>query len=174
MGARSQNSLTKRTVDAAQPTDKRYHIWDNDLRGFGLRIEPSGIKTFVTKYRVNGGGRNAPQRIQTVGRYGVLTPDEARKKAKAILGSVATGADPAGDLAARRREMTIAALIDFYEKHGCMAIHASLIISASLWGAGPSPTDHAFEGQPLATIASARANSAGSTTMSDAAAFSSS
>ena len=96
MGARSQNSLTKRTVDAAHPTDKRYHIWDNDLHGFGLRIEPSGIKTFVTKYRVNGGGRNAPQRIQTVGRYGTLTPEEARRKAKAILGSVAAGADPAG------------------------------------------------------------------------------
>jgi len=105
MGARSQNSLTKRTVDAAHPADKRYHIWDNDLRGFGLRIEPSGIKTFVTKYRVGGGGRNAPQRIQTVGRYGTLTPEEARRKAKAILGSVAAGADPAGDLAARRRDM---------------------------------------------------------------------
>lgn len=120
MGVRSQLSLTKRTVDAAHPADKRYYIWDSDLRGFGLRIEPSGIKTFVTKYRVNGGGRNAPQRIQTVGRYGTLTPDEARKKAKAILGSVAAGADPAGDLAARRREMTMAALIDFYETHGCV------------------------------------------------------
>ncbi len=120
MGARSQISLTKRTVDAAHPTEKRYHIWDNDLHGFGLRIEPSGIKTFVTKYRVNGGGRNAPQRIQTVGRYGTPTPEEARRKAKAILGSVAAGADPAGDLAARRREMTMAALIDFYEIHGCV------------------------------------------------------
>jgi integrase len=120
MGVRSQLSLTKRTVDAAHPADKRYYIWDSDLRGFGLRIEPSGIKTFVTKYRVNGGGRNAPQRIQTVGRYGTLTPEEARKKAKVILGSVAAGADPAGDLAARRREMTMAALIDFYETHGCV------------------------------------------------------
>lgn len=120
MGARTQNSLTKRTVDAARPTDKRYHVWDSGLRGFGLRIEPSGIKTFVTKYRVNGGGRNAPQRIQTVGRYGILTPEEARRRAKAILGSVAAGADPVGDLAARRREMTIAALIDFYELHGCV------------------------------------------------------
>lgn len=120
MGVRSQISLTKRTVDAAHPTDKRYHVWDCELRGFGIRIEPSGVKTFVTKYRVGGGGRNAPQRIQAVGRYGPLTPEAARKKAKAILGSVAAGADPAGDLAARRREMTIAALIDFYEKHGCV------------------------------------------------------
>lgn len=120
MAKGSQLSLTKRTVDAAHPADKRYYIWDKDLKGFGLRIEPSGIKTFVTKYRVNGGGRNAPHRIQTVGRLGALTPEEARRKAKVILGSVAAGSDPQGDLAARRREMTMAALIDFYEKHGCV------------------------------------------------------
>ncbi|MBC2653475.1 tyrosine-type recombinase/integrase [Novosphingobium aerophilum] len=120
MGVKSQSSLTKRTVDAAHSTGKRYHIWDCDLRGFGLRIEPSGIKTFIAKYRVGGGGRNAPQRIQTIGRYGTLTPEEARRKAKAVLGSVAAGADPQGDLSARRREMTMAALIDFYETHGCV------------------------------------------------------
>ena len=120
MGVKSQSSLTKRTVDAAHPTSKRYHIWDCDLRGFGLRIEPSGIKTFIAKYRVGGGGRNAPQRIQTLGRYGTLTPEEARRKAKVVLGSVAAGADPQGELSARRREMNMAALIDFYEKHGCV------------------------------------------------------
>src|SRR5580765_7026210 len=98
-------SLTKRTVDAARPAAKRYYIWDRNLGGFGLRIEPSGIKTFVAKYRAGGGGRNAPQRIQTVGRLGPLTPEEARRKAKAILGSAAAGADPAGELAKRRREM---------------------------------------------------------------------
>lgn len=120
MGKGSQLSLIKRTVDAAHPADKRYYIWDKDLKGFGLRIEPSGIKTFVTKYRVNGGGRNAPHRIQTVGRLGALTPEEARRKAKTILGSVAAGADPQGDLATRRREMNMAALINFYEEHGCV------------------------------------------------------
>lgn len=120
MGARSQITLSKRTVDAAHSGDKRYYIWDCDLRGFGLRIETSGVKTFVTKYRAGGGGRNAPQRVQTVGRYGTLTPEEARRKAKAILGSAAAGADPAGDLAAKRREMSMAALIDYYEQHGCV------------------------------------------------------
>ena len=120
MGTRSQTTLSKRTVDAAYPGDKRYYIWDCDLRGFGLRIETSGVKTFVTKYRAGGGGRNAPQRIQTVGRYGTLTPEVARRKAKAILGAAAAGADPAGDLAAKRREMSMAALIDYYEQHGCV------------------------------------------------------
>lgn len=113
-------SLTKRTVDAARPGPKRYYIWDSNLHGFGLRIEPSGLKIFVTKYRAAGGGRNAPQRMQTVGRLGVLTPEEARRKAKAILGSAAGGADPAGDLASLRKEMTMSALVDYYEKHGCV------------------------------------------------------
>ncbi len=120
MGTRSQTTLTKRSVDAAKPALARYYVWDSDLPGYGLRIAPSGVKTFVTKYRAGGGGRNAPQRIFTVGRYGALTPDEARKQAKVILGSAAAGADPAGDLAAKRREMTMAALIDYYELHGCV------------------------------------------------------
>lgn len=120
MHATTGLSLTKRTVDRARPAAKRYYIWDRNLPGFGLRIEPSGTKTFVAKYRAGGGGRNAPQRIQTVGRLGPLTPEEARRKAKSILGSAAAGGDPAGELASRRREMTIAALIDYYEKHGCM------------------------------------------------------
>lgn len=120
MRATTGLSLTKRTVDRAMPGAKRYYVWDHNLRGFGLRVEPSGIKTFVAKYRAGGGGRNAPQRIQTVGRLGALTPEEARRKAKSILGSAASGADPAGALASRRREMTMAALVDHYEKHGCV------------------------------------------------------
>lgn len=118
MGTR--RSLTNRTVDAATPEAKRYYLWDRALSGFGLRVEPSGIKTFVAKYRACGGGRKAPQRMQTIGRLGTLTPEEARRQAKTILGSVAAGADPAGDLAARRREMDMTELIDFYEKHGCV------------------------------------------------------
>ena len=45
-------------------------------------------------------------------------PDQARKIAKAKLGSVAAGADPANELQAKRRELTMAALVDLYEKEG--------------------------------------------------------
>ena len=120
MAKRSGVTLTKRVVDAAQKQDKRYHIWDDELSGFALRIEPSGVKTFVIKYRANGGGRSAKQHWLVIGRFGPLTPDKARKIAKAKLGSVAAGADPASELQAKRREMTMTTLIDLYEKEGCV------------------------------------------------------
>lgn len=111
--------LTKRVVDASPPKEKRYHLWDSELRGFGLRIEPSGIKTFLAKYRAEGGGRRAPERRVTIGRYGALTPEEARRQARRILGGAATGADPAAEIKAKRKEMRISELIDLYEKEGC-------------------------------------------------------
>jgi integrase len=120
MAKRSGVALTKRVVDAAEKTDRRYHVWDDELTGFALRVEPTGVKTFVIKYRAEGGGRSAKQRWLVIGRFGPLTPDQARKIAKAKLGSVAAGADPAGELQARRREVTMAALIDLYEKEGCV------------------------------------------------------
>lgn len=112
--------LSKRVVDAAIPTGKRFHVWDSELAGFGLRVEKTGIKSFIAKYRSHGGGRNAPQRLVVLGRYGPITTEQARKQAKAVLGSAAAGADPAGDLRAKRREMTMSALLGFYEEHGCV------------------------------------------------------
>lgn len=79
MAKRSGATLTKKLVDATQKQDKRYHLWDDELSGFALRVEPSGVKTFVIKYRVTGGGRSAKQHWLVIGRFGPLTPDQARK-----------------------------------------------------------------------------------------------
>jgi len=111
--------LTKTVVDAAEPKSQRYDLWDSKLSGFGLRIEASGTKTFIVRYRANGGGRKAPRRFMTIGRFGNLTVDEARRKAKAVLGSAANGDDPAGERQAQRREMLMSELIDLYENEGC-------------------------------------------------------
>ena len=46
--------LTKRTVDAATPQSERYVVWDSELKGFGLRVEPSGAETFLLRYRPEG------------------------------------------------------------------------------------------------------------------------
>jgi hypothetical protein len=72
--------LTKRTVDAAEPRTARYELWDSELRGFGLRVQPSGLKTFFVRYRAGAGGRGATKEFFPIGRYGEhLTPDEARR-----------------------------------------------------------------------------------------------
>jgi len=120
MGKRVGIFLSKRVVDASEKKDKRYHVWDSELPGFGLRVEKTGVKTFVAKYRANGGGRSATQHWLIIGRFGPLTVDQARKLAKVKLGGVAAGADPAVELQAKRREMTMTALINLYEKEGCV------------------------------------------------------
>lgn len=109
--------LTKKIVDASKATEGDHFLWDTEIKGFGIRIWPSGRKTFIAKYRV-GGGRSGATRRFTLGTYGTLTVDEARAMARKILGSVAQGADPAGSRQAKHREITVAKLIDLYAEKG--------------------------------------------------------
>lgn len=110
--ASDKNSLkiTKRTVDGAAPRASRYELWDVDLKGFGLRVEPSGVKSFIVRYRAGEGGRSAPKRFVSIGRYGALTPEAARKLARDVLAAAARGEDPAGERAKARTAATLAEL----------------------------------------------------------------
>jgi integrase len=112
--ARAIVRLTKRAVDQAEPSSKPYFVWDGELRGFGVRIDPGGAKTFAVRYRPKGHGASAPKRFITIGRYGAVTVDEARNRAKEILGAVATGADPAADFALRRAASTFKEIADLF------------------------------------------------------------
>jgi Arm DNA-binding domain len=98
--------LTKRNVDLAEPNASAYFIWDTELKGYGARIDPTGAKTFIVRYRPKGQGPSAPKRFVTVGRYGTVTADEARNRARQILGAVATGHDPAAKIAAKEAAAT--------------------------------------------------------------------
>jgi len=102
--------LTKRTVDAIKPTEGELVLWDDELPGFGLRAKSSGAKSFIVQYR-NANGRS---RRLTVGRYGVLTVEEARKAAKLALAEVVKGSDPAESRKLARGAMTIEELAAEY------------------------------------------------------------
>jgi integrase len=76
--------LTKRDIDAAAyrgAGNSRDIRWDDDPLGHGLRVYPSGRKTFVLSYR----NANGVKRLATLGDYGVLTLDLARRKARRLL-----------------------------------------------------------------------------------------
>jgi len=107
--------LTKRVVDAAKPNpDRDVTLWDESLRGFGLRVWPSGLKVFVIQYR-NAQGR---LRRLTVGELGRLTPEEARQQARQLLAEVEKGGDPLQTRKETRDGETVAQLATLYlERH---------------------------------------------------------
>jgi integrase len=86
--------LSKKEIDVAEyeGNGKSWDVrYDDTIPGFGIRVYPSGIKSFVLRYR-NRSGRT---RLLTLGRYGVLTLPQARERARRALVDVLDGIDPA-------------------------------------------------------------------------------
>lgn len=126
--------LTKRAVDALKPSEKRFVAWDSEISGFGVRVAPSGRKTYVLKYRV-GGGRSGRVRWAVIGAHGTLTPDQARETARRWASDVAAGGDPAGAKAEWRNAPTVSDLLDLYlsdhvgkKNKGSTAKNAALLV----------------------------------------------
>ncbi len=99
--------LTKRTVDALAVDGKDAVFWDRDLKGFGIRVHPSGRKVFVVQTR----GPHGPRRA-TLGRYGNLSPDKARKQAAEVIDRIKRGLEPFP--APVEPELTVAGLAERY------------------------------------------------------------
>jgi hypothetical protein len=95
--------LTKRTIDAIRPDGTDQVLWDDDLRGFGVRVKASGLKSFLVQFR----NRQGRSRRLTVGNYGRLTPDEARREARRFLSEVERGLDPAEQRLQQRNALTV-------------------------------------------------------------------
>jgi integrase len=90
-GPAGARRLTKRLVESIKPDPSHeVWVWDSELKGFGLRVMPRGIRTYVVQYR-DAGHRT---RRLALGRHGVITAEEARKRAMQRLAAVAAGANP--------------------------------------------------------------------------------
>jgi integrase len=103
--------ISKRAVDALKSNGSEFTVWDDTVTGFGVRVRRTGAKSYVVVYRA-GSGRGAPVRRFTVAAVGKITPERARARAKAILGAVAHGHDPANQKAAERGTPSVAELAD--------------------------------------------------------------
>lgn len=106
--------LTEKLVEQLSPRDEEYCVWDTEVVGLGVRIRPSGAKSFVLMYR-----RGGKQRKHTMGKldvgYGVK---EARERAKDLLRGLRDGVDPQDAKVEERNALTVSELADLYLELG--------------------------------------------------------
>jgi integrase len=115
-----REKITKRRIEALKPDEsKDVFLWDTETKGFGLRLKPSGVKTFVLSYYAPG--LHLTRRRMTIGPFGPFTVEEGRRKALELLSRVSNGEDPALEEANDRRatrEKTVEALFPEYLRDG--------------------------------------------------------
>lgn len=102
--------LTKTAIDSAQPAKHDVWLWDHELPGFGVRIQPSGRKTYVVRYR----NKKGQQRKHTIARTCDMPPQQARDLARRVFAEVAAGGDPAVE---KRDAKQAATLDDLFERY---------------------------------------------------------
>ena len=102
--------LTKKAIDDARATGKRYYIWDNELPGFGLSVQKTGYKSYFLDYR-NSFGTARRLKLAIVGE---ITPDEARKKAANLKLQISQGIDPITDKQQQKKEPTLSEIAEEY------------------------------------------------------------
>src|SRR3990167_9277144 len=106
--------LTKAFVDKAEPPVGKDQIFyrDGELKGFALRVTSAGTKSFVVEKNIG----NKVRRM-TLGKYGALTVEQARREAQKVIGQIATGIDPiAQKRAAKMNAVTLSEVFDDYMK----------------------------------------------------------
>lgn len=105
--------LTKTVVDRiTPPAHGQAFVRDTDLKGFAVRITAAGARSFIVEKRIKG----HPARRQTLGRYGELTVEQARKLAHQFLGQVAMGEDPVAEK--RKQQLRAVTLRQAYHAFG--------------------------------------------------------
>ena len=97
--------ITKRAVDALLAAERERIVWDDDIKGFGVRVHPTGRKVYIVKYRHERRSVKV-----TIGPHGPVTPAAARAKAAEIVTLAKTGRDVAGRTPHARGSATMADL----------------------------------------------------------------
>jgi integrase len=104
--------ITKKMVDKLElPAKGQKFVWDDELKGFGVRLTP-GAKSYFVQSRANGKTRR-----MTIGRCEKYTADEAREKAREQLRDMGNGIDPVQERAAAKvAGITLDEVVESYIK----------------------------------------------------------
>jgi len=124
----AKQKLNKSSVERFSPSDADYFVWDSELPGFGVRIKPSGIKSYVVQYRNRKSGAS---RRKTIGQHGpLLTFHKARERARIVLADALKGNDPIAEDRSIRSAPTMKDLAaDYLEQHACPKKRARSVAS---------------------------------------------
>lgn len=109
----SNGKITKRDVDALKPSDRDVFLWeagDGAIKGFAVKVTPTGKKTFIFQYRMSG--RGSPTKRVQIGEQGMLVA-EARTEAENLRRGVRQGIPPA-TTRSRNKAQLISGLVDLY------------------------------------------------------------
>ena len=89
--AKLRTELTIPAIDGLEPAAKPWIAWDDKATGFGVRVQPTGAKSFIVNFRAGKGG--ALKRM-VIARVGEMLPGQARQRARAIIERAARGENP--------------------------------------------------------------------------------
>lgn len=121
--------LTKQVISALKAEDGDLVVWDESLPGFGVRVKPSGVRSFILQYR----NRHGRSKRLTLGRVGELTLDQARREAGKLKGGVSLGDDPAQARQEARSGDTIRDLAERYMTEHCQGRCKASTMAAHQW-----------------------------------------
>jgi integrase len=103
-----------------EPEQRDVFVWDSELRGFGIRVYPSGQRRYLLQWK-----RDGRTRRYVIGAHGPVTAEQARAEGTRLLGRIAEGEDPADERDARRADITVGEMLDLYLAEGSGHLRAS-------------------------------------------------
>lgn len=106
--------ISRSTVGKFPAVEKATIFYDADLKGFGLKVMPSGVRSWICEYRPGISGRGTDKRRVVLGQPPLVTPEKARQLAKDILAEARVGADPASKRAEERAGISVSELADAF------------------------------------------------------------
>jgi integrase len=128
-----QKNITARLLTSAdaQPAERPFEITDGKLKGFTLRVQPSGVRTYIARISRKHQERGYPARI-TIGKVGEFTPDEARERCELVLGNIAHDRQPLEGIETAAAAMTLGSFIrDHYAEW--LSVNRPKTADKALW-----------------------------------------
>ncbi|WP_411906310.1 tyrosine-type recombinase/integrase [Rhizobium mayense] len=104
--------ISRKTIADIVPSEKPTIYYDATLKGFGLKVMPTGAKSWIIEYRPGAGGRGVAKKRIKIGTLATHSPEAAREEASRTLARVTLGSDPAAARSDERKGQTVSEIAE--------------------------------------------------------------